>query len=47
LIGHGGTVDLARRIEADGTLPELVEHPVDAAFTRLFDDLVTAATDTS
>jgi len=43
LIGHGGTVDLARRIEADGTLAELVEQPVEGAFTRLFDDLVIAA----
>jgi tRNA(Arg) A34 adenosine deaminase TadA len=47
LAGHGGTVDLARRIEADGTLAELVAQPVDAAFIRLFDDLVIAASDPS
>jgi len=42
-LGHGGTADLARRLEADGTLAELVDQPVEAAFTQLFDDLMIAA----
>lgn len=44
-IGHGQTVDLAQRIEADGTLDELLTLPVDSVFAELFDDLVAAATD--
>lgn len=42
-IGHGPTVELAQRLEADGTLSRLLEDPVDKVFAELFEDLLTSA----